>query len=108
MSISVVQAVLIGIVYYLGINGTPWLTCLGSTIIQKPLVSGVIVGFILGDPVQGAIIGAAIPVSYTHLDVYKRQGLPIFEMGIALPVLSVSFQVLQITVQILIGRNHFF
>ncbi len=30
MSISVVQAVLIGIVYYLGINGTPWLTLLGS------------------------------------------------------------------------------
>ena len=28
MSISVVQAVLIGIVYYLGINGTPWLTLL--------------------------------------------------------------------------------
>lgn len=35
MSISVVQAVLIGIVYYLGINGTPWLTLLGSTIIQN-------------------------------------------------------------------------
>ena len=32
-------------------------------------------------------------------------GLPIFEMGIALVVLSVSFQIFQITVQILIGRN---
>ena len=71
MSISVVQAILIGIVYYLGINGTPWLTLLGSTIVQKPLVSGVLVGFILGDPVQGAIIGS--------LPIFQRAGhlLPI-------------------------------
>ena len=68
MSISVVQAVLIGIVYYLGINGTPWLTLLGSTIIQKPLVSGVLVGFILGDPVQGAII------SFRLLLIFQQEG----------------------------------
>ena len=64
MHISVVQAVLIGLVYYLGINGTPWCTLLGSIILQKPLVSGLIVGIILGDPVQGAIIGAAIQLAF--------------------------------------------
>lgn len=81
MSISVVQAVLIGIVYYLGINGTPWLTCLGSTIIQKPLVSGVIVGFILGDPVQGAIIGAAIQLPF--IAYISAGGAPPTDPGLA-------------------------
>lgn len=64
MHITAFQAVMIGIVYYLGINGTPWLTLLGSTILQKPLVSGLVVGIILGDPVQGAIIGAAIQLPF--------------------------------------------
>lgn len=36
MTISVIQAILIGLLYYLGINGTPWTTLLGSTILQKP------------------------------------------------------------------------
>lgn len=81
MSISVVQAVLIGIVYYLGINGTPWLTLLGSTIIQKPLVSGVLVGFILGDPVQGAIIGAAIQLPF--IAYISAGGAPPTDPGLA-------------------------
>lgn len=67
MTISVIQAILIGLLYYLGINGTPWTTLLGSTILQKPLVSGVLVGCILGDPVQGAIIGAAIQLPLLHI-----------------------------------------
>lgn len=64
MSISLWQAALIGLIYYLGINGTPWTTLLGSTIIQKPLVAGVLVGCVLGDPIQGAIIGAAIQLPF--------------------------------------------
>ena len=81
MHISVVQAVLIGLVYYLGINGTPWCTLLGSTILQKPLVSGLIVGIILGDPVQGAIIGAAIQLPF--IAYISAGGAPPTDPGLA-------------------------
>ena len=65
MHISFIQAVLIGIVYYLGTIGTPWLSLLGSiSVVYKPLVAGTLVGCILGDPVQGCIIGAAINMPY--------------------------------------------
>ena len=65
MSISLFQAFLIGLVYYLGQIGTPWLSLLGSiSVLYKPLVAGTIVGFIMGDPVQGCIIGAAINLPY--------------------------------------------
>ena len=65
MTISLFQAFLIGVVYYLGNIGTPWLSLLGSiSVVYKPLVAGTLVGFILGDPVQGCIIGAAINLPY--------------------------------------------
>lgn len=64
MSIDLYQAVLIGAVYYLGFNGTPWLTNLGATIANRPLIAGTLVGFILGDPVTGCVIGAAINLPY--------------------------------------------
>lgn len=81
MTISVVQAVLIGVLYYLGINGTPWCTLLGSTILQKPLVGGLIVGIILGDPVQGAIIGAAIQLPF--IAYISAGGAPPTDPGLA-------------------------
>ena len=53
MKITLIQALLIGIVYYLGNIGTPWLSLLGSiSVVYKPLVAGTLVGFILGDPVS--------------------------------------------------------
>lgn len=65
MTISIGQAIAIGVVYYLGNIGTPWLSLLGSiSVVYKPLVAGTLVGFILGDPVQGCIIGAAINLTY--------------------------------------------
>ncbi|MDD4371474.1 MAG: PTS sugar transporter subunit IIC [Anaerostipes sp.] len=65
MHISLFQAILVGVVYYLGNIGTPWLSLLGSiSVVYKPLVAGTLVGFILGDPVQGCIIGAAINLPY--------------------------------------------
>lgn len=64
MEITVFQAILIGVVYYLGTNGNPWPTVLGSYIIRQPIVGGTLVGLILGDPVQGCIIGAAINLPY--------------------------------------------
>lgn len=81
MEITILQSILIGLVYYLGINGTPWLTLLGSTIIQKPLVAGVIVGFILGDPVTGAIIGAAIQLPF--IAYISAGGAPPTDPGLA-------------------------
>lgn len=54
-----------GIIYYLGNIGTPWTTVLGSaSIFQKPLVAGTLVGLILGHPIEGVIIGAAIQLPY--------------------------------------------
>lgn len=81
MEITIFQAILIGTVYYLGINGTPWTTLLGSTILQKPLVSGVLVGMILGDPVQGAIIGAAIQLPF--IAYISAGGAPPTDPGLA-------------------------
>ncbi len=65
VSISLFQAFLMGVVYYLGIIGTPWTTVLGSaSLFQKPFVAGTLVGLILGHPAEGVIIGAAIQLPY--------------------------------------------
>lgn len=65
MQISLVQAILIGVVYYLGTIGTPWLSLLGSiSVLYKPLVGGTLVGLIMGDAVQGCIYGAFINMPY--------------------------------------------
>ena len=62
MEIGFFQAFLIGLVYYLG-NAT-WLFGVGYYTIYRPLVAGFVVGIILGDPVQGAIVGATINLMY--------------------------------------------
>ena len=64
MEINLFQALLIGFIYYLSINGTPWLTLLGSTVLARPLICGTLVGLVLGDVVQGCMIGAAISLPY--------------------------------------------
>ena len=64
MHVALWQAILIGLLYYLGFNGTPWLSNVGTTVVNRPLVAGTIVGLILGNPVQGCIIGAAINLPY--------------------------------------------
>ena len=64
MEINIFQAFLIGFIYYMGTNGNPWPTVLGSYIIRQPVVGGTLVGLVLGDPVQGCIIGAAINLPY--------------------------------------------
>jgi len=81
MNINIIQAILIGVVYYLGVTGVPWLTALGSTIINRPLISGFLVGIILGDPVQGCIIGAAINLPY--LAVISAGGSVAMDPGLA-------------------------
>lgn len=62
MQISLIQAVLIAIFYYL--SWSPWLIYVGFFTWNRPLLAGFVTGIILGDPVQGAIIGAGINMIY--------------------------------------------
>lgn len=62
MNINFFQAFLIGLIYYLG-NST-WLAGVGYYTFYRPLVGGLLVGLVLGDPVQGTIIGATINLIY--------------------------------------------
>ena len=64
MQISIIQAILIGTLYYLTNNGVPWLTGLGSVSIRQPICAGTIVGLILGKPVEGCIMVATINTLY--------------------------------------------
>ncbi|ANK62118.1 PTS mannose/fructose/sorbose/N-acetylgalactosamine transporter subunit IIC [Loigolactobacillus backii] len=64
MTIHLWQAFLIGVVYYLGQMGTPWVSLAGTHTIMRPLVNGALVGLILGDPVKGTIFGAAIQLPF--------------------------------------------
>ena len=61
---SVFQAMLIGLVYYL--SNSPWpFGGLGNyAILYRPMVGGLVVGLILGNPVMGTIIGATINLMY--------------------------------------------
>ncbi len=61
---SIFQAILIGLVYYL--SNSPWpFGGLGNyAILYRPMIGGLVVGLILGDPVQGTIIGATINLMY--------------------------------------------
>ena len=61
MEISILQAVLCGIVYWLAVGNLPFV---GLWSLQRPLVCGMITGLILGHPVQGAVIGATINLVY--------------------------------------------
>lgn len=61
--VSLFQALLVGLGYYL--SNSPWLAGNGGFFgFYRPLVAGFVVGIILGDPVKGAEIGAAINVLY--------------------------------------------
>ncbi|HCX39936.1 PTS mannose/fructose/sorbose/N-acetylgalactosamine transporter subunit IIC [Lactobacillus acetotolerans] len=64
MKIQLWQAFLIGVVYYLGQMGTPWVSLAGTHDIMRPLVNGCLVGCILGNPVEGTIYGAAIQLPF--------------------------------------------
>ncbi|MBL1229725.1 PTS sugar transporter subunit IIC [Enterococcus sp. BWB1-3] len=61
-----IQAIAISVICYLGALSTPWLLGLtgGWYTITRPLVSGMIVGLILGDMKQGIMMGVAIQTVY--------------------------------------------
>lgn len=56
-----IEAVLIGVLYWLAIGNLPFV---GLWTLQRPLVMGLLVGFILGDPVMGAVVGGTINLVY--------------------------------------------
>ena len=60
---GIVQAALVGLGYYF--SNSPWIFGNGGFFgLYRPLVAGLIVGFIFGDPVKGAQIGASINLLY--------------------------------------------
>lgn len=60
---TIIQAILLGIIYYLG-NSSLLIGPIGYYTVYRPLVSGFLAGVVLGDPVQGTIIGATINLMY--------------------------------------------
>lgn len=58
---DLLQAFLCGVTYFFAIGNLPFV---GLWSLQRPLVCGLIVGIILGDPLQGAMIGATINLVY--------------------------------------------
>ena len=81
MDISLIQAILIGLLYYLTVAAPPWLTGLGGVSLRQPIVAGTIVGIILGEPLQGLIIGATINTLF--LGFISAGGTVASEPGIA-------------------------
>lgn len=62
------QALALGLLYYL--SDAPWFFGEGYYVLQRPVVAGFLAGLVMGDPVQGAIIGATINLIYLgHLNV---------------------------------------
>ncbi len=59
---SLFQALLIGLIYYLA--NTSFLCGLAYFTTWRPMVNGLLVGLALGEPAQGALIGALINVLY--------------------------------------------
>lgn len=57
---TILQAILVGLVYYLG--SSCWLN--GYLTITRPFVAATLVGIIMGQPLEGAIIGANIQMVY--------------------------------------------
>ncbi|MDD6347291.1 MAG: PTS system mannose/fructose/sorbose family transporter subunit IID [Lachnospiraceae bacterium] len=64
MELHIWQIVLIALYYCLGESAWPFGSMGTWATVNRPLVSGLVVGLILGDPVTGTIIGATINIMY--------------------------------------------
>ncbi|MGL5042941.1 MAG: PTS mannose/fructose/sorbose/N-acetylgalactosamine transporter subunit IIC [Culicoidibacterales bacterium] len=69
MEVSIIQAVAIGLVAYLGSLSVPWFLGLsgGWYTLSRPLISGFIIGLILGDVSTGIIVGVAVQIVFIAL-----------------------------------------
>lgn len=73
------QALIIAVLYYL--SDSPWPAGMGYWVLQRPVVAGLLVGLVMGDPVTGVIIGATINLIYLgHINVGGAQPA---DMGLA-------------------------
>lgn len=69
MTVNILQAMIIGILAYLGSLSVPWFLGLsgGWYTLSRPLVSGLLIGMVLGDVQTGIIVGVAVQVVYIAL-----------------------------------------
>ncbi|MFD3155965.1 PTS mannose/fructose/sorbose/N-acetylgalactosamine transporter subunit IIC [Haloimpatiens sp. FM7330] len=69
MDLNVIQVLLISIFAYLGSLSVPWFFGLtgGWYVLSRPIVSGLLIGLILGDVTTGVIVGVAVQVVYIAL-----------------------------------------
>lgn len=77
-NITIIQAILCGIIYWLAVGNLPFA---GLWSLQRPLVCGALVGLVLGQPVEGAVIGASINLVY--LGFMSAGGSMPADMGLA-------------------------
>lgn len=80
----IIEATLIGILCYLGALSSPRLLGLtgGWYLITRPLVSGMLVGIILGDLKTGIMIGVAVQAVYIAMVTPAAQCLPISTLSL--------------------------
>lgn len=69
MEINIFQALIIGVLSYLGSLSCPWALGLtgGWYTLSRPLVSGLLIGLILGDVTTGILVGVAVQVVFIAL-----------------------------------------
>lgn len=69
MELTIIQVLLIGILSYLGSLSCPWALGLtgGWYTLSRPLVSGFLIGLILGDVTTGVMVGVAVQVVFIAL-----------------------------------------
>ncbi|MDH6368063.1 MULTISPECIES: PTS sugar transporter subunit IIC [Breznakia] len=84
---SIIQAILCGVVYYFAIGNLPFV---GLWSLQRPLVCGFVTGIILGDPLTGAMVGGTINLVY--LGFMSAGGSMPADMALA-GILGVAFAI---------------
>lgn len=96
MEISIIQAVLIGILSYAGsLSAAPFLGLTGGWyVLSRPIVSGFLIGLILGDVTTGVLVGVAVQVVFIAL-VTPGGAMPqdlnsAAYIGVALGILAVK------------------
>ncbi|WP_102401428.1 PTS mannose/fructose/sorbose/N-acetylgalactosamine transporter subunit IIC [Haloimpatiens massiliensis] len=96
MEVNVIQVLLISVLAYLGSLSVPWFFGLtgGWYVLSRPIVSGLLIGAILGDVTTGVLVGVAVQVVYIALVTPGGQ-MPqdlnaAAYIGVALGVMSVK------------------
>ncbi|GAA0737632.1 PTS sugar transporter subunit IIC [Clostridium oceanicum] len=96
MEVNVIQALLIAVLAYLGSLSVPWFFGLtgGWYVLSRPIVSGFLIGIILGDVTTGIIVGVAVQVVFIALVTPGGQ-MPqdlnaAAYIGVALAIMSVK------------------